>query len=183
MSSSSSSSHWTAERIEVLSGLWRDGLSAAQIARALGGTSRNAVIGKIHRLGLSARATPTKPGRRAMPTSSRAVRRPRGAVAAKPAVGRAGASAVKARPSQAAPIATSGACTLPEVPRIHDATGLTARACRWPIGEPGASGFGYCGVPVQRSGPYCEAHRGMAYARPVRWQIEAARPPSGWGGG
>src|SRR5947209_14823171 len=43
---------WTDERVEQLKGLWNEGASASKIARALGGVSRNAVIGKVHRLGL-----------------------------------------------------------------------------------------------------------------------------------
>src|SRR5688572_2152409 len=47
---------WTDERVELLKKLWADGLSASQIAGELGGITRNAVIGKVHRLGLSGRA-------------------------------------------------------------------------------------------------------------------------------
>src|SRR5579862_2686395 len=54
---------WTDERVELLKKLWQDGLSASQIAKQLGGVTRNAVIGKVHRLGLSGRATPSKPTR------------------------------------------------------------------------------------------------------------------------
>src|ERR1700761_7591782 len=55
---------WTDERVELLKKLWQDGLSASQIAKQLGGVTRNAVIGKVHRLGLSGRATPSKPARK-----------------------------------------------------------------------------------------------------------------------
>src|SRR5688572_26204656 len=54
---------WTDERVELLKKLWQDGLSASQIAKQLGGVTRNAVIGKVHRLGLSGRAAPSKPAR------------------------------------------------------------------------------------------------------------------------
>ena len=47
--------NWTDERVETLKKLWADGLSASQIAAELGGITRNAVIGKVHRLGLSGR--------------------------------------------------------------------------------------------------------------------------------
>src|SRR5499426_1834676 len=50
---------WTDERVELLRKLWSDGLSASQIAAQLGGVSRNAVIGKVHRLKLSARGRAT----------------------------------------------------------------------------------------------------------------------------
>src|SRR5579862_8446583 len=54
---------WTEERVEILKKLWLDGLSASQIAKQLGGATRNAVIGKVHRLGLSGRAAPSHPSR------------------------------------------------------------------------------------------------------------------------
>ncbi|MBX9881821.1 MAG: GcrA family cell cycle regulator, partial [Sphingomonas sp.] len=51
---------WTEERIETLKTMWEKGLTASQIAETLGGVSRNAVIGKAHRLGLQARPSPVK---------------------------------------------------------------------------------------------------------------------------
>ncbi len=51
---------WTDERTEQLKSLWTEGLSASQIARVLGGVTRNAVIGKVHRLGLASRVTPVR---------------------------------------------------------------------------------------------------------------------------
>ena len=53
---------WTDERVELLKKLWSDGLSASQIAAELGGVTRNAVIGKVHRLGLSGRAKSANAG-------------------------------------------------------------------------------------------------------------------------
>src|SRR5438094_9450001 len=53
---------WTDERIERLKKMWHDGATASQIADGLGGVSRNAVIGKAHRLGLEQRPSPVKPG-------------------------------------------------------------------------------------------------------------------------
>ena len=52
---------WTDDRVEILKKLWAEGLSASQVARELGDVTRNAVIGKVHRLGLAGRASPTKP--------------------------------------------------------------------------------------------------------------------------
>src|ERR1700753_1247832 len=54
---------WTDERVDLLKKLWLDGLSASQIAKQLGGVTRNAVIGKVHRLGLAGRAAPSQPSR------------------------------------------------------------------------------------------------------------------------
>ncbi len=55
---------WTEERMTVLKKLWAEGHSASQIAKQLGGVTRNAVIGKVHRLGLSGRSTPSRPVKR-----------------------------------------------------------------------------------------------------------------------
>ena len=62
---------WTDERVDQLKNLWTEGLSASQIARALGGVTRNAVIGKVHRLGLAGRATPTRSERPRVPSAPR----------------------------------------------------------------------------------------------------------------
>jgi len=64
---------WTDERVDVLKKLWLEGLSASQIAKQLGGVTRNAVIGKVHRLGLSGREAPSQPARPAF----KAPRQPR----------------------------------------------------------------------------------------------------------
>src|SRR6201996_4163483 len=86
---------WTDERVELLKKLWQDGLSASQIAKQLGGVTRNAVIGKVHRLGLSGRAAPSQPAR---PTFKPA-RPARPVVAAQPAAGQARRPAAVAAPA------------------------------------------------------------------------------------
>src|SRR6202012_3798593 len=62
---------WTEERIEALTKLWREGLSASQVARQLGGISRSAVIGKVHRLGIAGRDAPSRPNALAARSPSR----------------------------------------------------------------------------------------------------------------
>src|SRR6202044_3882368 len=62
---------WTDERVEQLKSLWTEGLSASQIARVLGGVTRNAVIGKVHRLGLAGRASPSRSERPRLPITPR----------------------------------------------------------------------------------------------------------------
>jgi GcrA cell cycle regulator len=88
---------WSDDRVTTLSKLWLDGLSASQIAKQLGGVTRNAVIGKVHRLGLSWRATPSRPGRAV------AVRTPRTPRPARP----------PALPRTPRPRIVSDACTAP----------------------------------------------------------------------
>ena len=144
---------WTDERVETLKKLWQDGLSASQIAKQLGGVTRNAVIGKVHRLGLSGRAAPSKPARPVFkaPRPARAV--------APPAAPRRIAEPVSALP----------AAPMPVVPRYVDetpgsATVLTlgAHMCKWPIGDPSSDSFTFCGRR-QSEGPYCVEHARVAY--------------------
>ena len=71
-----SESGWSESRVTTLSQLWLDGLSASQIAKQLGGVTRNAVIGKVHRLGLSGRAPASAPAR-APRTATPRPKRPR----------------------------------------------------------------------------------------------------------
>jgi GcrA cell cycle regulator len=93
---------WTEERIERLKAMWAQGATASQIADELGGVSRNAVIGKAHRLGLEARPSPVKPGEEKDHRASAGVAAP----APKPAPAeRAAPRAAAAAPAAAAPAA------------------------------------------------------------------------------
>jgi len=74
---------WTDDRVATLTKLWADGLSASQIAKQLGGVTRNAVIGKVHRLGLSGRAKPSSPARKAAARKTAASKSARSSTAAK----------------------------------------------------------------------------------------------------
>ena len=142
---------WTDERVETLKKLWLDGLSASQIAKQLGGVTRNAVIGKVHRLGLSGRATPSQPQRPAFKTP----RAPRPAIAAAPAPRRA---AEPALPSQLPAPALAA-----EEPGTATVLTLGAHMCKWPIGDPASDGFTFCGRRSDREGPYCSEHARVAY--------------------
>jgi GcrA cell cycle regulator len=138
---------WTDARVETLKTLWREGLSAAQIAGQLGGVTRNAVLGKIHRLGLSERAvTPRRGGQRPASVRQRSIlRRP---------------------PSRSKPAAAAAV----DVPEPVEGPGLAtsvlelgAHVCRWPIGDPKAVDFSYCGRRTDEGGPYCPAHRRIGH--------------------
>ena len=138
---------WTDARVETLETLWREGLSAAQIAVRLGGVTRNAVLGKIHRLGLSERAvTPRRGGQRPVSVRPRSIpRRP---------------------PSRPKPVAAAAV----DVPERVEGPGLAtsvlqlgAHMCHWPIGDPLSSDFSFCGRHVEGPGPYCLAHRRIAH--------------------
>ena len=142
---------WTDERVATLKKLWLDGLSASQIAKQLGGVTRNAVIGKVHRLGLSGRAAPSQPARPAF-------KAPRPARVAAPTP----APAAPRRAVADAPVAP----TLPSILRQESpgsATVLTlgAHMCKWPIGDPSTDAFSFCG---RRTGEtYCAEHARVAY--------------------
>ena len=131
---------WTEERVEQLKQLWTEGLSASQIARVLGGVTRNAVIGKVHRLGLAGRAGPARAERPRTTVTHRTVR----VAAPEPEI-------------------------IEQDPLVLDdgkfATVLTIndRMCRWPIGDPSANEFHFCGRNPKAGSPYCEAHARKAY--------------------
>ena len=142
---------WTDERVELLKKLWQEGLSASQIAKQLGGVTRNAVIGKVHRLGLSGRATPSKPAR----TVFKAPRPARPAAA--PAAPRrlAEPASLVAQPSPVRYV--------DEAPGTATVLTLGAHMCKWPIGDPSLDSFTFCGRRSEEHGPYCTEHAHVAY--------------------
>lgn len=161
---------WNDERVELLKKLWADGLSASQIAARLGGVTRNAVIGKVHRLGLSARATTT---RSSAPRIRRApVRRP--AKTNSVVYATRGATALKAE-FEEQPQTVEELKPLEElvIPLHERATILTLKEhmCRWPIGDPSDEDFHFCGRRSNTGVPYCEHHARMAY-QPVQRRRE-----------
>lgn len=158
---------WTDERVELLKKLWADGLSASQIASQLGSITRNAVIGKVHRLGLSGRTkTATVAPRNARPKA-----RAHAPQASRPSIQPMsfGATALKAEAyAESHPLpATMLAPAIPfPVPSIGDRVTilqLTERSCRWPVGDPASSEFRFCGSQSETSQPYCPYHCAIAY--------------------
>ena len=153
---------WTDERVELLRKLWSDGLSASQVAAELGpGITRNAVIGKIHRLGLAERAkTAAAPRPRAAKAPRQVVAQPRATshvVHGNVALAFAPQTFVVARaaPEEEVVIPMSERVTLME---------LRESMCRWPMGDPTTPEFRFCGAhsPIG-SGPYCSHHARVAY--------------------
>jgi GcrA cell cycle regulator len=166
---------WTDERVELLKKLWAEGLSASQIAARLGGVTRNAVIGKVHRLGLSGRATSSRsssprPRRTHVPRASRApslLFGTRGATALKPQF------EMELDPS---PLPLEE-LVIPLAERASIMT-LKESMCRWPIGDPGDSEFHFCGRKKLGTLPYCEHHARMAY-QPVQMRRRDRRVAGG----
>ena len=132
---------WTDERVDKLKALWKKGLSASQIATELGeNITRNAVIGKAHRLGLSSRPSPVK----------------------KPAQTKPRKVPVK-KAAPAAPAVAPDPLDKPEKITILE---LTDRICKWPLGHPGEDDFQFCGSKSVPGQPYCAFHGAMAYQAP-----------------
>ena len=158
---------WNDERVDALKKLWADGLSASQIAGRLGGVTRNAVIGKVHRLGLAGRATTSRMKSHRLPRvrTGQAVKRglmmrarPIGGVADSPLK-----SLYLADIEPYVPPAEELVIPLNERKYIQT---LTESCCRWPIGDPQQPEFHFCGRKKIPGLPYCEVHARRAFQPP-----------------
>ena len=178
---------WTDERVEKLKELWGEGMSASQIAKALGGVTRNAVIGKVHRLGLSNRgsAEESKPAKAAKPSratkaaeakeATSAESKPAPVVRTPPVI----RDATQPRaPGLPTPEEQAARATLAEIEKMAkklDLMSLTERTCKWPIGDPTEEDFHFCGLPSVAGKPYCEHHVAVAF-QPMSARRDRARP-------
>jgi GcrA cell cycle regulator len=161
---------WTEERVEQLKKLWADGLSASQIAAQLGNITRNAVIGKVHRLGLSGRA-------KSPSSASPRPRKPRSAThmlrISRPSI-RGNTALAHAYDMEMEPEPVPYDNVIP-IGQRRTLLELNEETCRWPIGDPGSTEFFFCGGNTVTSLPYCAYHSRVAYQpaaarrhRPVR---------------
>ena len=161
---------WTDERVELLKKLWSDGLSASQIAGELGGITRNAVIGKVHRLGLSGRAKSSSSSA-ARPRKARApghmMRVSRSSMRGNTALAHAYEHDTDLEPELIDNIIPIG--------QRRTILELTEETCRWPIGDPGSAEFFFCGGSTVTTLPYCSYHSRVAY-QPVS-DRRRVRPP------
>lgn len=133
---------WTDDRVALLKKLWGEGKTAAEIAKELGGVTRNAVIGKAHRLKLSNRVSPIQQNKKPAPAK---------------------VAPVEKKPKQV--IAEDE--SRDKVALVD----LGARACRWPIGDPREESFGFCGCESISGLPYCGEHAKVAYQAATRNRI------------
>ena len=172
---------WTDDRVEKLKTMWAEGQSASQIAKTLGGVTRNAVIGKVHRLGLSNRTGGSKPAAAATPAAEAKAKPSPKPAAAKPVEAKvepAPAPAPKPIPSPTArrepppptPAMVEDAqrtaealAAIEKKAKKLDLLQLTERTCKWPIGDPATDDFFFCGLPCQAGKPYCESHVAVAF--------------------
>ncbi len=151
---------WTEDRVGALKKLWLEGQSASQIAKQLGGgVTRNAVIGKVHRLGLSGRAAPSQPARATFrPARPRPAAQPTQAPSAPRRI-EAVQPRVATAPSVPAP--------MPDLPGTATVMTLGAHMCKWPIGDPSSTEFSFCGRRASE-GVYCVEHARVAYQPQVK---------------
>lgn len=144
---------WTDDRVALLKKLWGEGKTAAEIAKELGGVTRNAVIGKAHRLKLSNRVSPIQQNKKPKATPVKKEKKANTNTAA----------AVKAPAS---------------IPQEEVFTGETVSLadlgpgqCRWPHGDPRDDNFGFCGGRSVAGLPYCAEHSKLAYQAATRNRI------------
>ena len=131
---------WTTEKVEKLKALWSKGHTASQIAGMLGDTTRNAVIGKAHRLELEARAPSKQSSSPRSRENKQAVKR-----SANPMSRKAKFQSILLDKNFE-----------PENPKsLED---LNESTCKWPVGHPNEEKFYFCGRKPEGEFPYCKLH-------------------------
>jgi GcrA cell cycle regulator len=160
---------WAEETIIRLRELWAEGHSTAEIGRRLG-VSKNAVVGKAHRLDLSARPSPIRREGAGGSSHRTPVRRLAG-----PTLPPLTCTGIGATPTQPAPRPVSAAAG--GAPRSIPATAPREAppppprpygrviTCCWPIGEPGSRSFRFCDAESVPGKPYCAEHAQLAYVK------------------
>lgn len=141
---------WTDDRVATLKKLWGEGKTAAEIAKELGDVTRNAVIGKAHRLKLSNRVSPIQQNKKATP---------------KPA----NTSKPETVEKKAAPRAV--AAPVKPLGKKLSLLDLKPNQCRWSEGDPREDDFGFCGDQIMPGLPYCAEHAKVAYQAATRNRI------------
>jgi len=163
---------WTDERIQELTRLWQQGLSASEIGKRLG-VSKNSIVGKAHRLNLPSRPSPIRHGEEADGAAGAEAAEPQGRAARKPsgkANGRSGSKNGQANGTGNGKANGSakrkGTGTTGDNPASVRAQ-VEARGgrsgCLWPIGDPNDPDFHFCGAAAAPGKPYCPEHAARAY--------------------
>lgn len=148
---------WTDEAVEELKRMWDRGMTTGQIAKALNVT-KNSIIGKVHRLCLTARPSPIKkvPAKKA------------------PAVKKESSKPVKeSRKTSSTSLTKKEEKNTTEPASFVEETNiplvkLDNHTCRWPLGDPRDDDFCFCGKKVKTGQTYCEEHSAVAYVKAGR---------------
>ncbi len=146
---------WTEERVTLLKKLWGEGKTASEIAKVIGDVTRNAVIGKAHRLKLSGRSSPIQ---NAAKKTAAKVQKEASNVNVQPAK--------RGRPKKQL---IEPSANIP-VKRVKLAD-LKDRQCRWPLGDPRDEDFSFCGCNSMPGIPYCTDHAQVAYQMATRKKL------------
>ncbi len=165
---------WTDEMVEDLRQLWEQGLSASEIAKKIG-VSKNSVVGKVHRLCLTARPSPIK--KKDEDEAVKAVAKPqKTSKPEKPAKVKKEEASVREVVLEG-PVVEAEIEIVTEAPKAekhHDCNGhvklveLDSHTCRWPLGDPRDEDFCFCGRKVRMGQTYCEEHATMAYVKATK---------------
>ena len=184
---------WSEERVAILKKMWLEGNSASEIAKELGNITRNAVIGKVHRLGLSNRDTSVSKSGSSTTKATKSVKRGR-----PPKINqevkkrgrpiklkdpqdlrRSLEGKEKSKTSSADEVIKDSdeikvdsdfsEETLKNLLKVEKQSKkislmeLTERTCKWPIGDPATDNFWFCGHQSEPGKPYCETHISIAF--------------------
>lgn len=151
---------WTEQRLLRLRHLWGEGLSLSKIGQALG-TSKNSVVGKVHRLNLPSRPSPIRP--KGEPKVKRVPKHTLPpAVQIKPEPIEVIARSVA--PVEPKPVVSAYPVAQPQQP-VSPPHVSPVRTCQWPFGDPGDKTFRFCGCPAERGRSYCAEHAAVAFVR------------------
>ena len=166
---------WTDEMVETLKKLWDEGVTTGEIGRRLG-ISKNSIVGKVHRLGLSGRPspikkksdTPAKPAPKAEKPEPKPVEKP----IERPVAKKSTVEIITPLPDEEDDIKLARsiniASTEPSKNGNLSLTELDNHTCRWPIGDPKDDNFHFCGKKVRLGQTYCEEHSAIAYVKPTK---------------
>ena len=184
---------WSDERVAILKKMWLDGNSASEIAKELGNITRNAVIGKVHRLGLSNRDTNVSKAGIAGNRAPKSVKRGRPPKINKEPKKRgrpqkikeprefddtttemsrsvnASGTSSRTNSSKLEVVSDLSEETLKDLLKVEmkskkiSLMDLTERTCKWPIGDPATDTFWFCGHEAEPGKPYCKTHISIAF--------------------
>lgn len=163
---------WTDEMVDQLRAMWADGLTTGEIGKRLG-VSKNSIVGKVHRLGLSGRPSPIK--KKEVDPSAEASAKP---IKEKVQKEKIEVKAPKAKIEKT--VAESSSTSKPQINTRIEASASTSprhnygkamltdldnHTCRWPVGDPKDENFHFCGKKVRIGQTYCDEHSSIAYVK------------------
>lgn len=166
---------WTDEMVDQLRAMWAEGLTTGEIGKRLS-VSKNSIVGKVHRLGLSGRPSPIKKKEVTPSTEVEAEAKPAKEKIQKekteiktPKVKAETPAAESAPQAEAKTIERIAPTVSPSIPRSNNGktmlTDLDNHTCRWPLGDPKDENFHFCGKKVRIGQTYCDEHSAVAYVK------------------